>query len=180
MQRFWFVAGSLILGIILSACGSNATPTPYRPGTTTPSATITPASLTPITRNDDDAIVAAAKQIVIAELSIHYNDLNGWQTRLYPLCTDNGKSFWNTNVQSGILSGVVAQQRVTQAVVIERAIVEQTIAQGNQRAAFVAVSGQVTYQDKTGKHTAPFAQRMMLVLTTDATSAWKFVTLLGQ
>jgi hypothetical protein len=188
MRRFFFASGLIILGIILSACGNTTlTPTPYplkERGTLVPGLTVTPASLTPTTQNEDDAIIAAAKQIVIAEMSIHYQDLTGWQTRLYPLCSEDGKKFWNTNVSAGLLSSVVTQQRVTQAVAVERAVVEQIVAKDAQRAAFVAVSGNVTYQDKTGKHTSPFAQRMMVLSQRDASQSvdnktWKFVTLLS-
>ena len=178
MRRLVLVL-TIVIALGLAGCG-----TPFAPGVRTyptsssqlnPGLTMTPASLTPVSALSDEAILADAKQITIAMLSIHYQDLPGWQTRLYPLSTTEGQRFWNTNVSSGLLAGVVTDQRVTQAVVIERASVEQLVSQADRRAAFVAVSGKVTYQDKTGVHTTPFAQRMMLM---SVENHWKFVTLL--
>jgi len=155
---------AVLLGLLVSACtGGKPTGTPLA---TLRRVTVTPVAVsgTPVPLGDDAAILGVARTASAAILTIDYRDLNGWQARLYALCSDEGRRFWNTNIQRGLLADVVTYQKVTTQVAIQRAVITQIItnAQG-QRVAFVAVSGTVTFHDKRGDHQEPFAHTQALV-----------------
>ena len=62
-----------------------------------------------------------AGQVALAFADLDYNDRQGWEERLRPLCTEEGWAFWSHSLRQGMWDQVVAKEVVTAKVELQEA-----------------------------------------------------------
>ena len=126
-----------------------------------------------------ESVEHAARVVARRVLTVDAHNQQGWKAAVYPLCTSEGKRFWDDNLANGMWESIAVQGVHTKAVDISSARVVAVEHSGDTSAAIVVVDGTVVYSTPRGdENTQPFQQTTLLERRKGA--GWRFVAFLAQ